>query len=311
MSAAQRTVPSFARGTVDRAAHRRTDADFQAAAWLRAKVLVVDDGHVLVRGDDPPELAFIEPADAPAGERFFLGEEPDGTVYFAVSADVSAMDADAVPDGSRRVGLRQVGHLLGDRDAGLFITALALANWHSRHPYSPLSGRATTAGDAGWTRVTEDGAETLWPRTDPAVIMLVHDGVAGDDGQCLLGCNAAWSTADGVRRFSTLAGFVEPGESAEAAVIREVVEEVGVICASVRYVASQSWPFPGSLMLGFHAIADPAAPIRVDKDEILEARWFSRTEIAAVLDGSSLAFTLPPPPSIAHFLISEWLDGMA
>ena len=119
-------------------------------------------------------------------------------------------------------------------------------------------------------RTTEDGAETLWPRTDPAVIMLVHDGVDGPDGCCLLGCNAQWPAAGGIRRYSTLAGFVEPGESAEMAVAREVLEEVGVVVGDVSVRGSQPWPFPGSLMLGFHATAQVGAPIGVDTEEILE-----------------------------------------
>jgi NAD+ diphosphatase len=276
-----------------------------AEAWPRARVVVVDDGHLLVRATDPPELAYIDPASAPVGERYFLGEDAAGTPYFAVAADVVA------GEGTRRVSLRQVGHLLPELDAGLFITSVALANWHSRHPYSPVSGRLTKPGEAGWTRVTEDGVETLWPRTDPAIIVVVHDDVAGPEGRCLLGCNAAWPMMGDIRRFSCLAGFVEPGESAEAAVAREVSEEVGVAIRDVRYVASQGWPFPGSLMLGFHAVADPGAPVSVDQSEILEAHWFSRAEISAALDGASKAFALPPAVSIANYLITEWLAGRA
>ena len=297
-------VPPLARGTLNRAAHRRLDPDWLEAAWLKARIVVVDDGHVLVQGD-APTLVFVDATAAPAGERLFMGEEPDGTVYFAVAADVIA------GEGTRRVNLRQVGHKLSDLDAGLFITAVALANWHARHPFSPLSGSATTVGEGGWTRVTADGAETMWPRTDPAVIMLIHDAVDGPEGRCLLGCNAAWPELDGIRRYSTLAGFVEPGESAEAAVAREVAEEVGVDVSAIRYVASQPWPFPGSLMLGFHAQCPPGAPVRVDQSEILEARWFTREEIAAVINRESTAFGLPFPASIAFFLITEWLAGRA
>jgi NAD+ diphosphatase len=296
-----RSGPPLARGVLDRAAHRRTDEVWLSEAWSRARVVVVDDGHVLVRGDEPPELVLITAAEAPQGVRFFLGEESDGTVYFAVAADVKAVE------GTRRVNVRQVGHSLPDLPAGLFITAVALANWHSRHPYSPLSGRLTVPAQGGWVRTTEGGTETLWPRTDPAVIMLVHDGVDGPDGRCLLGCNAQWANVGGVRRYSTLAGFVEPGESAEMAVAREVLEEVGVRVGDVSYVASQPWPFPGSLMLGFHAVAPVGAEVHPDAEEILEGRWFTRSEIAAVLDGSSRGFGLPFPASIAHYLITEWL----
>jgi NAD+ diphosphatase len=137
--------------------------------------------------------------------------------------------------------------------------------------------------------------------------------VPGDDGRALLGRNAAWVGADGSRRFSTLAGFVEPGESAEATVAREVLEEVGVRLLSVHYEGSQAWPYPGSLMLGFSAVADPAQPVVVDPEEIAEARWFTRTEIRQMLAGdyvdpvSGTRTFLPMKASIALFLIERWL----
>ena len=163
--------------------------------------------------------------------------------------------------------------------------------------------------EAGWSRVDWDGGR-IWPRTDPAMIVLVHDGVAGPDGRCLLGHNVAWGRPGGVVRFSCLAGYVEPGESAEAAVVREVAEEVGAVLADLRYAGSQAWPFPGSLMLGFSAVADPDAPIRVDPEEIAEARWFTRTEIAAAMvDGTADGVSLPMRASIAFFLIERWLNG--
>jgi NAD+ diphosphatase len=301
-------LPPLARSTVDRAAHHRTDEAWLSEAWKRARVAVVDivgGGKFLVRGE---ELVFVEPDAAPEGERWFLGEDSDGTPYFGVVGLLPELP------GTRTVNLRDVGHLLNDRDAGLATTAVALGYWHAAHVYAPTSGRPTTSGDAGWVR-RDDGGENLWPRTDPAVIMLVHDGVVGPDGRCLLGHNAAWASASQrTRRFSCLAGFVEPGESAEAAVAREVAEEVGVPVSRITYVASQPWPFPGSLMLGFMAYADPSSPIRADATEITHAHWFSRSEVAAVLGGERVLTEdgkrvgLPMSASIASFLIRSWLD---
>jgi NAD+ diphosphatase len=308
--------PPLARSTLDRAAHRRGDEQWLAEAWKRARVLVVDvvnGGQTLATASgDEPTLVLLDADGAPdvgPAERLFLGVEPDGTPVFAVDAALPT-----VPD-TRAVTLREVGHLLSDRDAGLFVTAVALGNWHARHAYSSTSGLPTTVGDGGWSRVDEGGAQ-IWPRTDPAMIVLVHDGADGPDGQCLLGNNAAWRDEPGVRRFSCLAGYVEPGESAEAAVAREVQEEVGVTVDRIDYEASQAWPFPGSLMLGYFARADPDQPLRVDPGEIAHARWFSRRAIAAVLAGDrvdagdGLRVRLPPPASIAYFLINRWLRGV-
>lgn len=280
------TVPPLARSTLDRAAHRRTDPAWLAEAERSARLLVVDTrsgGRTLVTGSpDRPRLVLLSSADAPAaepgrnGNRLFLGVEPDGVAVFAVDGPLPE-----VP-GARPASLRGVGHLLSDRDAGLFTTALALANWHAAHPYSSATGLPTTVVDGGWSRVDPDGVQ-VWPRTDPAMIVLVTDGVAGPAGRCLLGRNAAWPATGGLRRFSCLAGFVEPGESAEAAVVREVGEEVGIQPTDIRYVGSQAWPYPGSLMLGFFATADPTQPLRLDPTEMAEARWFTRQEIAEIL----------------------------
>jgi NAD+ diphosphatase len=286
---------------IDRAAHRRTDEAWLARAWSQALVVVVDDGRALVRAD-VPGLVLAPSAEVGAGERYFLGTDEQGRPYFAVRGAVTA------PPGTRKANIRELGHLLDEPDAGLFITAVALSNWHDRHGFSPRTGRPTRAAQGGWTRVTEDG-ETLFPRTDPAVIVLVNDGVAGPDGRCLLGHNVAWTVGNWTRRYSCLAGFVEPGEPAEATVAREVAEEVGVTVRDVAYVASQAWPFPGSLMLGFQAVADPSQPVRVDREEIADARWFSRTEIARCLSGEAMDFGLPMAASIANYLVRAWLGA--
>ncbi|MGC4803608.1 NAD(+) diphosphatase [Micromonospora sp. DT233] len=309
------TALPLARSTLDRAAHRRSDPQWLAQAWERARVLVLDsasEGRALVRaGGSPPELVLLASGELPPAPRsvpMFLGVEPDDVPVFAVDSPLPELP------GTRAAHLTEVGHLLGDRDAGIFTAALALLNWHLRHGWSPATGHRTTVDEAGWSRIDPDGGR-VWPRTDPAMIVMVHDGVAGLDGRCLLGSNAAWAGTSGRRRFSCLAGFVEPGESAEAAVLREVGEEVGLAVEEITYAGSQPWPFPGSLMLGFLALADPEHRVRVDPAEIAHARWFTRREIGAALAGHRVEvgegneLSLPPPTSIARFLIHRWLDG--
>jgi len=288
---------------LDRAAHRRTDEKWLADAWRDGGVVLVEDGRVLVR-DDPPGLVLTptRELDVAVEDRYFLGVDDAGQPYFAVRAPIEA------PPGTRKANVREVGHVLDEPDASLFLTSVALVNWHLRHGYSPRTGKPARAAQAGWVRVTDDG-ETLFPRTDPAVIVLVHDGVEGPDGRCLLGHNAAWTAPGWAARYSCLAGFVEPGESAESTVAREIAEEVGVTVTDVRYVASQPWPFPGSLMLGYLALADPSQPVRVDPSEITEAHWFSRREIAESLAGHRTDFGLPLAASIAHYLVRTWLSA--
>lgn len=285
---------ALARGTVDRVTHRRNDKDWLDAAWAdpRTRVLVVSDGHALVRGDT--ELIFVSPPEAPAGTRFLLGQDADGVVYFGVSAELPAP-----PPGARAALLREVGALLGDRDAGLLTHAVALANWHDTHTHCPLDGTPTVPEPGGHsTRCPADGSEHF-PRTDPAVIMLVTD----PDDRCLLARNAAWPG----RRVSILAGFVEPGESAEQAVAREVGEETGIKVTNVRYLGSQPWPMPRSLMLGFRADAPAGQAIAVDETELAEAYWFSRDELLAAI--RSREIVLPPPVSIARHIIESWFGG--
>jgi NAD+ diphosphatase len=288
---------ALARGTVDRVTARRTDKDWIDAAWkdTHTRVLVVSAGQALVREDDQrAELLFASPEQAPSGTRFLLGQDADGVAYFGVSANLPAG-----PDGVRAASLREVGALLDDRDAGLFTHAVALANWHDTHTHCPLDGTPTVPDPAGHsTTCPKDGSEHF-PRTDPAVIMLVTD----PDGRALLARNAAWPG----RRVSILAGFVEPGESAEQAVIREVAEETGLTVTNVRYLGSQPWPMPRSLMLGFRADAPAGQAIAIDHEELAEAYWFSRDDLLASIKARELA--LPPPVSIARRIIEGWYGG--
>ena len=306
--------PPLARTALDRAAHHRTDDAWLADAWKRGKTLLIDvekGGRALIRdrADGSAELVLVDDEEAPEGTHYFLGTDPDGTPLFMIDTSLpETVDA-------RPVTLRDIGHLLDARDAGIFTAAAALGNWHVSHLFSPRSGQPTRAIEGGWSRVDNDGRQ-MWPRTDPAMIVLVHDGVAGPAGRCLLGHNAAWGQGAGVRRFSCLAGYVEPGESAEACVIREVAEEVGIRLKSLHYEGSQSWPYPGSLMLGFTAVADRDQPIVVDPEEIAEARWFTRTDIQAMIAGhyvepeSGVEMNLPMRSSIAFYLVERWLSDM-
>jgi NAD+ diphosphatase len=280
---------ALARGSLDRVGERRRDDAWLAEAWAdpRSRVLVIEGGKALVRPD--PALVLLSPDQVPDGERYLLGVDIDETAYFAVSAPLPAVE------GTEAADLRATGALLSDRDAGLLTQAVALQNWHETHTHCPRCGALTTVASAGHTRVcTADGSEHF-PRTDPAVIMLVHD-----DERILLARSTAWPA----RRVSILAGFVEAGESLEQAVAREVHEEVGVTVHDCRYLGSQPWPLPRSLMLGFFARADEGQELRVDGEEIKSARWYTRVQLAAAAGSGEVL--LPGRISIARQLIERW-----
>jgi NAD+ diphosphatase len=227
----------------------------------------------------------------------FLGEDDAGRAHLMAtvpSADASGANGEQ----ERPATLREVGALLDDTQAGLLTTAVALANWHGTHPRCSQCGEPTTPTAGGWSRTCPACGAEHYPRTDPAVIMAVVD----DAGRILLGHQATWPE----RRFSTLAGFVEPGESLEGAVRREVHEETRVRVGEVAYQGSQPWPFPSSLMLAFTGRALSTA-IEVDGDELAQARWWSREELA--LDVATEELLLPPPVSVARRLIEQWYGG--
>ena len=294
--------PTLSRSGHDRVAWRRDDAAWLNAAWERARVLVVtpDYSAPVVETASGPRLDLRPSSSVPAdAERYFLGVDGE-TPLFAVRAGRD--HAHAASDNLRRAertrwaDLRSVGASLNDLDAGLLTTAAALARWHDRHPRCSLCGAPTVLEKAGWSRRCPADSSEHFPRTDPAVIMLVHDG--GD--RCVLGRQASWPPG----RYSILAGFVEPGESAEAAVAREVAEEVGLAVSDVHYAGSQPWPFPSSLMLGYSAQAVGDLTLHLRDGELADALWVSREEIRR---GDVVA--LPPPVSIAYRIITDWLDA--
>jgi len=291
---------------LDRMALRRGDD-----AWLRAlleaegtAILPVWRARNLVARTEAPCLVALSAAEAAglladAVEPLFLGMRA-GRAHFAL--DISHRDdPHAVPglDGRGEfVDLREVGPDLPREDGGLLAYARGLAHWHRTHRFCGRCGAATEAREAGHVRRCTDAAcgASHFPRTDPAVIMLVS---AGD--RVLLGRKSDWPAG----RYSVLAGFVEPGETLEAAVAREVMEETGIAVADVRYHSSQPWPFPASLMLGFFATALDERLV-VNRDELEDARWFTRAELEA---DAAPHHIRPRSDSVARRLIGDWLDG--
>jgi NAD+ diphosphatase len=286
-------VPVLSRTAHDRSHLARALPD--PAGGRPVQVLIVDRERTApVREDaDGPHLVWDERPELPTGA-VYLGEA-DGVHYAAVRGE-RALTVNGRPVDSWS-GLREVGAALDDLDAGLLVQAVAILEWHDRHRFSPVTGAATTIERAGWVQRDPTTGTEFFPRTDPAVIMLVHDGA----DRVVLGRQAVWPPG----RFSILAGFVEPGESAEAAVAREVAEEVGLRVTDIRYVGSQPWPFPQSLMLGFVARAEDAGELILDPDEIEEARWFTRDELRTGAGPRAL----PPPVSIARHILDRWVAG--
>jgi NAD+ diphosphatase len=294
-------TPLLSRSAHDRLAERRTDVGYLEQRWQdpSSRVLVLSrDGTIEVAGDEQaPDLVLHAPDEVQQpGIRVFLGESA-GVAYFAELTEIE--------DQPGWLTLRDLGARLDDLAVGLLTSAVALQQWHRRHPRCPLCGAATEPTKAGWTRTCPRDGSEHFPRTDPAVIMLIHDGA----GRCILARGPQWPPG----RMSVLAGFVEAGESAESAVAREVAEEVGIAIKDIRYAGSQPHPFPASLMLGFTALVDGDPTLRIDHDEIVDAGWFSRDEVRRTVSwgseepSSARLQGLPPAMSIARQLINTWL----
>ncbi len=291
---------AFVDGALDRADLLRADADALLALWPRASVIVLD-AVGRAHADDAGNLQALTGAELGGGPGIttFLGLR-DGQGWFAADADTLALHA------PQRIDLRTAAARWPAWQASAFAQARALQHWHQRHRFCSACGGAMRFVRAGWLGLCDGCGSEHYPRTDQAVIVAVGDGE-----RLLLGRQASWPA----RRWSLVAGFVEPGETLEMAVAREVMEETGVRVRASRYLASQPWPFPGSLMLGFTADADPDEP--VVGDELEAARWFTADEIRAGLtrdwmqaDGEcdDGGIVLSSPISIARHVIRAWLE---
>ncbi len=290
---------------LDRISHLREDAAW-VAARRRAKdtrLVPVWRSRSLVRTEEDRALILtVEEAgdllDA-AQHEVILGLEGD-TLYLGL--DLSHLDD---PYGHPRIDadgafedLRQIGPIIPADEGAILAHARGMMTWHQRHGFCGVCGAPTEASHGGYQRNCTNCGAQHFPRTDPAVIMLVHKG-----DNCLLGRTHQFPR----RIYSTLAGFVEPGESLEEAVAREVFEEAGVRVGEVRYMASQPWPFPSSLMLGFHAEAE-AMELNIDPKELEDARWMTREQMDRI---EEFDMELPRRDSIAWRLVKAWMDGLA
>ncbi|GAB6195494.1 NAD(+) diphosphatase [Lysobacter xanthus] len=283
---------------LDRADHLRADAGALDAAWPTSAVLRLDgEGHAACDEARMPSVLRGDACGARPADADFLGIDGDGRAWFATMLG---------DDGVARIDLRSATALWPWREAGAFATAHALHHWHNRHRYCGTCGGGIEFVRAGWLGRCLHCAREHYPRTDPAVIVAVGKGT-----RLLLGRQASWPA----RRHSVIAGFVEPGETLEQAVAREVMEETGIRVVDCRYLGSQPWPFPTSLMIGFIANAAPGE-VR-DSDELEYARWFEREDVVAALDAEArgepeAAPFLPPARiSIAHWLVREWVAATA
>ena len=288
----------FAALALDRADVDRLRPEAVQRAWAAARVLVVDfDGRCPVAGAGPRVLDAAELGPDLRESASLLGWSAPDTAWFALPAE--SLPSQILPDTQDWTGLREAAALWSRFDSGLFAYAKALLLWQTRARFCGACGSATDlvrAGHSARCRNPDCGLQQF-PRTDAAIIVLVTDG-----RRCLLGRQASWPP----KRWSTLAGFVEPGETLEDAVRREVHEESGVRVEACSYQSSQPWPFPGALMVGFRAeCIDPAIALG---DELEDARWFEAQELLdAALCGE---IALPPSISISRRLIEDWLQDI-
>ncbi|WP_043441059.1 NAD(+) diphosphatase [Arthrobacter sp. L77] len=290
----------LSRAATDRDGDARTAEHFLEDLWASADTRVLP----LARGKAPvvdSALRLLAPADlARPDVVVYLGRVDEGSADAGRRVVLAVLEEEdaAVAPLDQWFGLREIAASLDARDTGLFVAGAAIANWHATHTHCPRCGAATVPSHAGWVRRCPRDRSEHYPRTDPAIIVSVID----DDDRILLGSAVAWPEG----RYSTLAGFVEPGESLEAAVVREVGEESGIEVLSPEYLGSQPWPFPASLMLGFTARAAHTNAVP-DGEEMRSLRWFTREELFAEVRDEKIV--VAGGVSIARAMIERWYGG--
>jgi NAD+ diphosphatase len=298
-----RNVPLLSRVGADRSDTLRTDVDAAVAGWPDALVLRVDHRNQVLISQGKAVLGKTTGLGAtPPENAVFLGRLADGTHVWGIRAALEGPEDPHIE--TEVLDLRRAGPIFDDVSAQLVATATALLNWHDSARFSAIDGAPTKPIKGGWSRANAANGHEEFPRIDPAVICLVHDG----HDRAVLARQTVWPE----RLFSLLAGFVEAGESFESCVVREIAEEIGLHVTDVQYLGSQPWPFPRSLMVGFHAIGDPEQEFSFNDGEIAEAAWFTRDEVrAALADGdwssdSKSRLLLPGSISIAREIIESW-----
>ena len=291
------TPPALARASYDRAADERQIVGLidTLRADRATRVVVVHGDRAPVSDDGA--LLLVDPARVADGAVWaFLGRSRSGVAILLAAVDPEANEP---LDDVEWASLRVVGGDLPDDDTALFVTAVSLGRWLLDAPFCPRCGGTTDIRAGGWARRCTQCGREHFPRTDPAVIVLVTDATGE---RILLGKNALWVDRN---LYSAFAGFVESGESLEGAIVREIEEEAGVVVSALQYRGSQAWPYPRSLMVGFRAAAAPTSTPRADGEEIVDVRWFRRDEVLDALAGTG-DVRLPGRASIAHRLIADW-----
>ena len=292
---------------IDRAGELRTNQSTLDSLWLKAKILHIADGRIAARDEKLTLASATEISTIAASGKFtkgfhyFLGLDlTDRSPYFVWDTQWVGEVADEVKVEGFTT-LREIGAQLSPIESELALHATALSNWHLAHPRCPRCGGATRVDLGGAARYCDADQSQHHPRTDSAVIVLIKDRA----DRILLGHQPVWPEG----RFSTFAGFLEPGETFEQCVSREVFEESHIKVSEITYLGSQPWPFPASIMIAFEAVTDNPEAAQGDGEEITEVKWFSRAELkAAAADGSLL---LPPSISVARKMIEGWLGEKA